>query len=137
MKGATIAQALCLAVLTTAACNQRSEEAATETNATAAEEEQAAESINIEDMDSAELPPMIVRSPAYRCSDGNALYVDVLSDENAVTVRDSRSDIPVRLTRDAPGEPFTDDGRTLSGTGTEVRYSSPERPSQVCREGAA
>jgi len=80
----------------------------------------------------AEMPPMIVRSAAYRCDDGDALYVDFLSDESVVNVRDSRQDLPTALERDE-GTDFTGDGRTLSGTGDEVSYSAPDRPSQVCR----
>lgn len=84
-----------------------------------------------------EMPPMVVRSAAYRCDDGNALYVDVLSDDNAVSVRDSRQDLPVRLERqDGSGE-FTGANRTLSGVGDEVQYSAPDRPMQECRAAPA
>lgn len=78
-------------------------------------------------------PPMVASSPAYRCDDGGALYVDVLTDENAVNVRDSRDDLPTRLTREGGEGPFTGDGRTLSGTGDEITYSAPDRPDQTCR----
>ena len=81
----------------------------------------------------AEMPPMIVRSPAYRCDDGKALYVNVLTDENAVTVRDSRADAPTLLTREAAEQAFTGSGRSLSSTGDVVRYGAPERPEQECR----
>ena len=80
---------------------------------------------------------MIARSPAYRCTDGNALYVDVLTDDSAVLVRDTRADTPTRLTRNSAGEPYTGDGHSLSGTGSEVTYSSPERPNQSCTEAEA
>jgi hypothetical protein len=132
MKRALFAQAVCLAALAVSACNQQSDEVLVETNETiAGNEEQASEPQNL---DVAELPPMIERSPAYRCSDGDALYVDVLTDDRAVMVRDSRADVPVRLTRESAGQPFTGDGRTLSGTGSRVTYSTPDRPSQTCIE---
>lgn len=85
----------------------------------------------------AEPPPMVVSSPSYRCDDGKALYVDVLTDENAVNVRDTRQDLPTRLTREGGEGPFTADGRSLSGVGDEVRYSAPDRPDQSCRAAAA
>lgn len=87
-------------------------------------------------LDPADMPPPIVRSRSYRCDDGNALYVDVLQDKHVVLVRNSRSDVPTRLERESDAGPLTADGFSLSGTGNEVRYSSPERPSQACREAA-
>ena len=82
-------------------------------------------------------PPMIVRSASYRCDDGKALYVDVLTDESIVAVRDSRGDTPKRLHRESDAQPFTGEGRTLTGVGPEVRYSSQERASQSCRQATA
>lgn len=87
-------------------------------------------------IDPADLPPAIVDSPSYRCDDRKALYVDVLQDKQAVLVRNSRADTPTRLDREGDSGPFTSDGVSLSGTGTEVRYASPDRPSQVCRRAA-
>ena len=80
-----------------------------------------------------EMPPMIVRSPAYRCDDGKPLYVNVLTDENAVTVRDSRADAPTLLNREEAEQAFTGSGRSLSSTGDVVRYGAPDRPEQECR----
>lgn len=85
----------------------------------------------------ADLPPPIVRSPSYRCDDGKALYVDVLRDKLAVLVRDSRSDVPTRLERQSDGGPLTGSGRSLSGTGKDVQYSSQARPSQMCHQGSS
>ena len=78
-------------------------------------------------------PPMIVRTPSYRCDDGGALYVSVLSDENRVTLRDRIADVPVPLERNAGSGRFEGSERTLSGTGDTVRYSGPQRPEQECR----
>ena len=83
-----------------------------------------------------EPPPMVARSAAYRCDDGQALYIDFLTDNIAVNVRDSRADIPTRLARQE-GETYSGEGRSLTGTGDEVSYSSPERPEQSCRIGEA
>ena len=79
------------------------------------------------------MPPMVVRSPAYRCDDGKALYVDVLTDENIVNVRDSRADAPTLLSREEGDQAFTGSGRSLSSAGDVVRYSAPERREQECR----
>ena len=81
----------------------------------------------------AEPPPMIVRTPQYRCDDGGPLYVSVLSDEGHVTLRDTLQAVPVRLDRSAETGRYEGAGRMLSGTGNTVRYSSPERPEQECR----
>lgn len=135
MKHVSIATLGCALLLTASACGQQTEQTpiANDDNAVT-DEDQGVEPLNVE---AGELPPMIERSPSYRCTDGDALYVDVLTDENAVMVRDSRADVPTRLTRDSAGEPFSGDGRTLSGTGSQITYSSPDRPSQTCREAEA
>ena len=131
MTRAWFVQALCFAALSTAACSEQVDEAPVADNdSIAANEQQADEPLN----ETAALPPMIDRSPSYRCADGDALYVDILTDEDAVMVRDSRADVPLQLTRESAGEPFTGDGRTLSGTGSQVTYSTPDRPSQTCIE---
>lgn len=82
-----------------------------------------------------EPPPMVARSIAYRCSDGKALYVDVLTDENLVNVRDARQDLPVRLSREDEDSAFEGEGRSLSGRGDQVKYTAPDRPDQTCRSG--
>ena len=84
-----------------------------------------------------EPPPMIARSVAYRCDDGKALYVDVLTDDDIVNVRDSRQDIPVRLIRNEETQRFEGEDRYLSGRGAEVRYNAPERQNQSCRAAEA
>ncbi|MCF8706480.1 hypothetical protein [Rhizorhapis sp. SPR117] len=81
----------------------------------------------------AALPPMIVKSASYRCDDGGALYIDIMSDENVVSVRDIRREVPAPLERDTETEVFTGSERSLSGTGDEVSYSGPGRPDQTCR----
>lgn len=123
-----------IAVLVLAGCGREpAEPVENQANETASVENQA----QTPAIDPADMPPPIVRSPSYRCDDGKALYVDVLGDKQAVLVRDSRSDVPTRLERDGDSGPFTGNGTSLSGTGNQVRYSSPDRASQSCREAAA
>ena len=124
----------CVAAAGLAACDQQPEPAET----AAVENETGAGLDQPEaNLSAAEMPPMVVRSAAYRCDDGNALYVDVLSDADVVNVRDSRSDLPVRLERESADANFTGENRSLSGTGDEVRYAAPERPDQSCRAAEA
>lgn len=121
------AHALGIAILLASGCNnQAGEQPANDANAA----NTAAQPLG----NSVELPPMVVRSPSYRCDDGKALYVDVLDDKSGVLVRDTRADIPTRLSSENEGGPYAGDERTLSGTGSEVRYSSPDRPNQSCRQ---
>lgn len=119
-----------LAALSAAACEQDSGERVADGNAEVANEAQPVDT----NMGPADLPPMIEESASYRCTDGNALYVDLLTDDDVVTVRDSRADVPVRLRRPGPDEPFAGEERTLSGTGSQVSYSSPDRPAQTCTQ---
>ena len=86
---------------------------------------------------SPEMPPMIARSASYRCDDGQALYVDYLTDSSMVNVRDSRADLPVLLKTEGESDTFQGEDRTLRATGDEITYSSPKRPNQKCRAGDA
>ena len=131
MKQAWIASLAPVFLFAATACSEQTEQAPIAGEEATPEEEQGVERLNVE---AGELPPMISRSPSYRCTDGDALYVDVLTDGNSVMVRDSRADVPTQLTRSGDDEPFTGDDRSLSGTGREVRYSTPERPDQSCTE---
>ena len=128
------AHALGMAMLLASGCtNQAGEQPANDANTADTAAQQGAQPPT---NNSVELPPMVVRSPSYRCDDGNALYVDVLADKSGVLVRDTRADIPTKLSSENEGGPYAGGERTLSGTGSEVRYSSPDRPDQTCREAA-
>jgi hypothetical protein len=78
-------------------------------------------------------PPMITKSVAYRCTDGKALYVEYLTDKTIVNVRNSQSDIPVRMTWDEEARAFASEGRTMRENGTRITYSAPDRRGQSCR----
>ena len=130
MKLVSTSCAVCAAMFALASCSDNSRQVTINDQAN----QNVAENTASIDSNRVELPPSITRSPAYRCQDGQALYVDVMSEGNAVLVRDSRTDTPVRLEREGGQGSFTGDGRTLSDTDDEVIYASPERASQMCRE---
>lgn len=127
MKGVILRAACAVAVVSLGACDAEPER----NNAVPSANEVDEPPVDLNEVD---LPPPIVRSVAYRCQDGDALYVDVLAEKNAVLVRDSRADTPVRLEREGGEGSFTGDDRTLSGTGDQVIYASPDRLSQACRQ---
>src|SRR3990170_5227690 len=80
------------------------------------------------------LPPSIVASKAYRCKDNSLAYVDYLSDNKTVTVRDARDGTPTALTMAEPGQPYTAEGYSLTGTATDenVTITRPGKGSQSC-----
>jgi hypothetical protein len=80
------------------------------------------------------LPPSIVASKAYRCKDNSLAYVDFLSDNKTVTVRDARDGTPTALTMAEPGQPYTAEGYSLTGTATDanVTITRPGKGSQTC-----
>ncbi len=134
MKRLLTAHALGIAIVLASGCNNRTgEQAANDANLATSAGQPGAQPTSA---NSVELPPMVARSTSYRCDDGKALYVDVLDDKSGVLVRDTRADIPTRLSSESEGGPYAGEERKLSGTGSEVRYSSPDRPNQTCREAA-
>ena len=80
------------------------------------------------------LPPSIVASKAYRCKDNSLAYVDFLSDNKTVTVRDARDGTPTALTMAEPGGPYTAEGYSLTGSATDenVTITRPGKGSQAC-----
>jgi hypothetical protein len=76
---------------------------------------------------------MVVRTPRYRCDDGGALFLSVLTDDSYLTLRDTLRDVPVRLDLNPQTGRYEGQGRMLTGTGDTVRYAAPERPEQECR----
>lgn len=81
-----------------------------------------------------ELPPAIRESRTYRCRDNSLIYVNFMTDGVTAEVRD-RQEEPPRATLKAPaqGEPYVAGGYSLSGSGENITYSSPDSSSQSCR----
>lgn len=80
------------------------------------------------------LPPSIVASKAYRCKDNSLAYVDFLSDNKTVTVRDARDGTPTALTMAEAGGPYLAEGYSLTGSATDanVTITRPGKGSQSC-----
>jgi hypothetical protein len=66
------------------------------------------------------LPPSIVSSKIYRCSDNSLFYVTFYSDNSAMLRRGSSSATGTRLTGTAASGPFSAEGNSVSGTGNNV-----------------
>ena len=85
------------------------------------------------------LPPSIARSATYRCKDKSVVYVNFLTDNLTVNVRDKEESPPtVNLKAAAAGEAFegvppAGEGFRMVGSGDEVTYTSPESGTQVCK----
>lgn len=69
-----------------------------------------------------ELPPSITSSKTYRCAyPSNALYyVEFYSNNRAAVRQGDRNATPKMLTGESPTGPFTGEGVTLSGNGSNV-----------------
>ena len=80
------------------------------------------------------LPPSIAASKAYRCKDNSLAYVDFLSDNKTVTIRDDREGTPTALTMAEAGGPYVAEGYSLTGTATDasVTITRPGKGSQSC-----
>lgn len=77
--------------------------------------------------------PSIKSSRAYRCKDNSLVHITFMSDDITAMVRDSEEEPPrVTLKAPAPGQSFVAEGYSLSGSGTNVTYKSPDSPSQTC-----
>ena len=85
------------------------------------------------------LPPAIKSSKTYRCKDNSVVYVNFLTDGVTANVRDKQEEPPaVTLVAAAPGEEFVGQGEAgkgfkLSGTGSNVTYTSPDSGTQTCK----
>lgn len=124
MQKKVLAAASIAAILSLAACNNEPETiSANRNDPQAADLAQAAP---------VELPPSIQTSRTYRCKDSSLLYADFYTN-NTVQVRTERTGAPTTLTAVEAGKPYTADGYSLSGNGTNVTYSAPGKGSQSCK----
>lgn len=116
------ASAACLSL---AACNSEPEVVDTNPDPQAAELAKAAP---------VTLPPAIKSSKTYRCKDNSLVYVTLLADDMTAMVRDKQEEPPVAtLKAPAPGQPFVSEGFSLTVSGSNITYNSPDKGSQSCK----
>lgn len=113
------------ALLLLAACNNSGEPEVLDTNPDPMADKLAA-------ADPIELPPSVKESHSYRCDDNSVVFIDFLSDDKSANVRTERRSLPTRVTAEAPGEPMTAEGFSVSGTGTEIQIAVDGGPAQTC-----
>jgi hypothetical protein len=65
------------------------------------------------------LPPAIVASRTYRCSDNSLFYVDFYNNNTAL-IRTSQEGMPTSLTSADGTAPYTGEGYTVSGNASNV-----------------
>jgi hypothetical protein len=80
------------------------------------------------------LPPAIKSSKTYRCKDNSLVYVTLLADDVTAMVRDKQEEPPVaNLKAPAPGQPFVSEGFSLTVSGNNITYNSPDKGTQSCK----
>ena len=80
------------------------------------------------------LPPAIKSSKTYRCKDNSLVYVTLLADDMTAMVRDKEEEPPVAtLKAPAPGQPFVSEGFSLTVSGNNITYNSPDKGTQSCK----
>ena len=81
-----------------------------------------------------ELPPSIKLAKTYRCKDNSLIHLTFLSDDKTVILRDREGGEPPMGMLKAPnaGEPFTANGYTVTGNGTNVTYQAPGKGRLTC-----
>ncbi len=82
-----------------------------------------------------ELPPAIVASRAYRCKDNSLVYIDFMSNNQAIVRKAKGAEPPLAtVTAETAGGAYKSaDGYTVSGNAEQITYSSPKTGSQSCK----
>lgn len=112
------------AVLLLAACNSDPETVTSGTADPDAAEVAAAPPV--------ELPPMMTASRTYRCKDNSLIYIDFFNN-NTAAYRTEKEGPATTLTSAGEGEPFTAEGYSVSGSGTDISLTSPGKGSTTCK----
>ncbi len=79
-----------------------------------------------------QLPPMVTASRTYRCKDNSLVYIDFFNNNTAV-YRTEKEGAPTTLTAAEEGKPYTMDGYSVSGSGTEISLTAPGKGSTSCK----
>ena len=82
------------------------------------------------------LPPSIVASKIYRCTDNKVVYVDWLSDNKTANVRTEQGGSPTQVSSAGAGKPMTaPGGYSVEGaaTASSAKIAVPGHPAQSCK----
>jgi hypothetical protein len=78
------------------------------------------------------LPPMVTASRTYRCKDNSLVYIDFFNNKTAA-YRTEKEGAATTLTTAEEGKPYTFDGYSVSGSGTEISLTAPGKGSTTCK----
>jgi len=82
-----------------------------------------------------QLPPSIVATKLYRCTDNSIVTVDYLSDNKSANVRVGKDTTSMQVTAPAAGQPMTAaGGYSVDGSpsSSSAKIAVPGHPSQTC-----
>jgi hypothetical protein len=82
-----------------------------------------------------QLPPSIVATKLYRCTDNSIVTVDYLSDNKSANVRAGKDTTSTQVTAPAAGQPMTAaGGYSVDGSpsSSSAKIAVPGHPSQTC-----
>lgn len=80
-----------------------------------------------------ELPPAVKDSRTYRCKDNSLLFVDFMADDKTANLRTDKTGKPTKLVAAEAGQPFTAEGFTVEGNGTQITATTPGKGAQSCK----
>jgi uncharacterized lipoprotein YajG len=82
-----------------------------------------------------QLPPAIIGTKLYRCTDNSVVTVDYLSDNKSANVRAGKDTTSTQVTAAEPGKPMTSaSGYSVEGSkdSSTAKITVPGHPSQTC-----
>jgi hypothetical protein len=82
-----------------------------------------------------QLPPAIIATKLYRCTDNSVVTVDYLSDNKSANVRAGKDTTSTQVTAPQPGQPMTSaNGYSVDGSpdSSSAKIAVPGHPSQTC-----
>lgn len=85
----------------------------------------------LENAPAVQLPPAILASRTYRCSDNSLVYVDFYND-NTARLRTVRGGDSTTLTAAGGNPPYTAEGYSVSANADNVRITAPGKNNLSC-----
>jgi hypothetical protein len=82
------------------------------------------------------LPPAIKSTKAYRCKDGDLVYVDLFQGDKMANLRSIENGPATKLEAPEAGQPMVaEGGYSLTVSGNNVNVAQPGKGAQVCKAG--